>query len=78
EAVKQIEWRGSQLSNRIFVNEGWMKNELLKFYSPPEKKVNVVDTSDIRWTKDIARDYSWVLKNWESWKYGLNTPKIKN
>ena len=78
DAVKQIEWRGSQLSNRILVNEGWMKNELLKCYSPPEKKVNVVDMSNIHWTKEIERDYSWVLKNWESWKYGTCLNKIKN
>ena len=69
EAVKQIEWRGSKLSDRIIVNEEWMKNELLKFYSPPEKKVNVVDPTNINWTKDIARDYSWVMKNWEKWRY---------
>lgn len=65
EAVKQIEWRASQDSNSIHVNEEWMKNALLKFYSPTESKVNVFSPEKPTWAKDIVRDYSWVLKNWD-------------
>ena len=64
EGVKQIEWRGSKDSRRIIVNEDWMKNELLRHYSPPQQKVNVVSPGADDWTKSIVRDYSWVMKNW--------------
>ncbi len=64
EAIKQLEWRASEDSKRIIVNENWMKNELLKFYSPPSSKVNVVPPKGDGWTNSIARDYSWVMNKW--------------
>lgn len=64
EAVKQIEWKASQEANSIHVNEDWMKFALLQFYSPPESKVNVFSPNTATWSKDIIRDYTWVLKNW--------------
>ncbi len=64
EAIKQIEWRGSAESRRILVNEDWMKRELINYYSPPKDKVNVIGPKAEDWTKDIVRDYSWVMKNW--------------
>ncbi len=72
EAVKQIEWRASQNSNSIHVNKEWMKHALIRFYSPQESKVNVFSPEASTWTKDIVRDYSWVLKNWDTSEY---TPK---
>jgi glycogen synthase len=63
DSVKQIEWRGSQRSDRIIVGEEWLKNEIIKYYSPEPKKVNVVDPTKQRWTKNVVRDYNWVLKN---------------
>lgn len=65
EAVKQIEWRASQASSSIHVNEEWMKSALLQFYSPSESKVNVLKPETPSWAKDVVRDYSWVLKNWD-------------
>ena len=46
------------------MNEDWLKNELVNYYSPPKDKVNVIEPHVDDWTKDIVRDYSWVMKNW--------------
>ncbi|VVB61149.1 Glycosyltransferase Family 4 [uncultured archaeon] len=73
EAVKQIEWRGSTESRRILVNEDWMKRELMNYYSPPKDKVNVIGPQAEDWTKDIVRDYSWVLKNWWGEEENIDT-----
>ncbi len=64
EAIKQIEWRGSKDSRRIIVNEEWLKKELLNHYAPPQQKVNVISPEKDDWTKNIVRDYSWVMKSW--------------
>lgn len=63
-AIKQLEWRGSKDSRRIIVNEEWMKREIIRNYSPPEEKINAITPKTEDWTKNIVRDYSWVLKNW--------------
>ncbi len=75
ESIKQIEWRGSFESRRILVNEDWLKNELVNYYSPPKDKVNVIEPHMDDWTKDIVRDYSWVMKNW--WNDETITAEIK-
>ncbi len=65
DAIKQIEWRGASVSDRIQVGDEWLKNEIIRHYSPEPKKVNVVDSSKSRWTKVVVRDYNWVLKNFD-------------
>jgi len=65
DSIKQIEWRGSHHSDRIQVGDEWLKNEVIKYYSPEPKKVNVVDPHASRWTKHVVRDYNWVLKNFD-------------
>ncbi len=64
DSVKQIEWRGSDISQKVMVNEDWLKNEILKHYSPIPDKVGVVDSNRKYWTSQIVRDYKWVSKNW--------------
>ena len=65
DAIKQIEWKGAYNSDRIQVGDEWLKNEVIRYYSPEPKKVNVVDSSKSRWTKNVVRDYNWVLKNFD-------------
>ena len=65
DAIKQIEWRSSSVSDRIQVGDEWLKNEIIKHYSPEPKKVNVVDPYKSKWTKNVVRDYNWVLKNFD-------------
>ncbi len=64
DSVKQIEWRGTKESQKVFVNEDWLKNEVLKCYSPEPQKVDVVDSQKKQWTQQMVRDYKWVIKNW--------------
>ena len=44
-----------------------MKDQLVQFYSPGEEKVNVVDPKASQWTREIVRDYSWVMKKASQW-----------
>ncbi|MCK5234387.1 MAG: glycosyltransferase [Candidatus Aenigmarchaeota archaeon] len=69
DSVKQIEWRGSKDSQKVMVNEDWLKNEIIKYYSPEPQKVDVVNSEEKQWTKKIVRDYRWVIKNWSNRGY---------
>ena len=64
DSVKQIEWRGTKDSQKVMVNEDWLKNEIINYYSPAPQKVDVVNSQQKQWTQKIVRDYSWVMKNW--------------
>ncbi len=61
-AVKRIEWNGSHLSKGIFVNGEWLREEVLKYYSPEPKKISVIDPTREKWTRDVLRGYEWVIE----------------
>lgn len=63
EAVKQLEFKASNDSDKIHVVNDWLKNEILKWYSPQFEKINVVDPNRKQWTRDVVRDYKWIMQN---------------
>ncbi|MEA3229770.1 MAG: glycosyltransferase [archaeon] len=66
DSVKQIEWKGSDKSQKVLVNEDWLKNEIIKYYSLEPAKVGVINAQEKHWTKQIVRDYKWVAKTWNN------------
>ncbi len=60
ESVKKIEYEGCKLASKIFVNNLWMKYQVMYHYNVPENRI-VVCIGD-RWEEEILRNYAEVKK----------------
>ncbi|HDD05240.1 MAG TPA: hypothetical protein ENF51_01995 [Candidatus Aenigmarchaeota archaeon] len=57
EAVKRLEYEGCKEAEKIFVNNLWMKYQVMYHYSVPEKKVEIAIPQRKFWMRDVLRGY---------------------
>jgi glycosyltransferase involved in cell wall biosynthesis len=56
-SIKSIEWLGFFEAEKVSAKSEWMRDEIIKIYSVPEEKIQIVSPSSDTWIKDILRLY---------------------
>ncbi len=58
ESIKRIEYEGCRMASKIFVNNLWLKYQIMYHYSVPEEKIFIANGDN--WTRDIIKNYEMV------------------
>jgi glycosyltransferase involved in cell wall biosynthesis len=56
-SIKSIESIGIKEAQRVIVKSDWMKSEIIKAYTPPEEKIDVVNPQSESWIEQILQSY---------------------
>ena len=59
-SIKSIEWLGFYEAEKVSVKSEWMHDEIVRIYSVPEEKIQIVSPSSDTWIKDAVRLYKTV------------------
>jgi hypothetical protein len=56
-SIKSIEWLGFYEAEKVSAKSEWMRDEIVRIYSVPEEKIQIVSPSSNTWIKDVLRLY---------------------
>ena len=56
-AIKSIEWLGFYEAERVDAKSDWMRDEIIRIYQVPRKKIAVVSPTADSWIKEILELY---------------------
>jgi glycosyltransferase involved in cell wall biosynthesis len=56
-SIKSIEWLGFFEAEKVSVKSEWMRDEIVRIYSVPEEKIQIISPSSDTWIKDMLRLY---------------------
>ena len=59
-AIKSIEWLGMYEARALLVKSRWMQDEVIRLYSVPRNKINLIRVGSTAWFDDITRVYNAV------------------
>ena len=57
-SIKSVEWLGFYEARKVVVKTEWMRNEVLRIYSPPLEKIKIVSPNSNFWMKEIMGLYA--------------------
>ncbi len=56
-SIKSIEWLGFFKAEKVSAKSEWMRDEIVRIYSVPEEKIQIISPSSGTWIKDVLRLY---------------------
>ncbi len=59
-AIKSIEWLGFYEAKKVSVKSEWMRNEVVRIYSVPKEKIEIVARNANFWVKNVLELYKTV------------------
>jgi len=59
-SIKSIEWLGFYEARKVCAKSEWMRNEVVRIYSVPKEKIEVVAPNANSWVKDVLELYKAV------------------
>jgi len=57
-AIRGIEWLGLYEAMVATAKTEWMKNEIIRLYTVPKKKITIISPSAVSWAKDVIKVYA--------------------
>jgi hypothetical protein len=59
-SIKSIEWLGLYEAKKVSVKSKWMRDEVVRIYTVPNEKIEVVSSGTSSWVRDVLKLYKTV------------------